>query len=173
MSNGKAGVRVDLGLRVCVLEDTMGFILHHQVMEKQTDDKVAVSIVEETQARFARLRLCSFDKGFYTLQNREALQERLEKVVLPKKGKWSKKDRKIETEEDFAAARKRHSSVESAINALEVHGLDRCPDHGVEGFKRYIALAIVARNIQKLGAILQLSARAAAQRKARAHKRAA
>ncbi|MCP4899677.1 MAG: ISNCY family transposase, partial [bacterium] len=79
ISKGKAGVPVELGLRVCVLEDTMGFILHHQVMEKQTDDKVAVSIVEETQARFARLRLCSFDKGFYTLQNREALQERLEK----------------------------------------------------------------------------------------------
>lgn len=173
ISKGKAGVPVELGLRVCVLEDTMGFILHHQVMEKQTDDKVAVSIVEETQARFARLRLCSFDKGFYTPQNREALQERLEKVVLPKKGKWSKKDREIETEEEFVAARKRHSSVESAINALEVHGLDRCPDHGIEGFKRYIALTIVARNIQKLGAILQQRAREAVQRKARAHKRAA
>ena len=173
ISKGKAGVPVELGLRVCVLEDTMGFILHHQVMEKQTDDKVAVSIIEETQARFPRLRLCSFDKGFYTPQNREALQERLEKVVLPKKGKWSKKDRKIETEEEFVAARKRHSSVESAINALEVHGLDRCPDHGIEGFKRYIALAIVARNIQKLGAILQQRARETAQRKARAHKQAA
>jgi hypothetical protein len=173
INKGKAGVPVELGLRVCVLEDTMGFILHHQVMEKQTDDKVAVSIIEETQARFPRLRLCSFDKGFYTPQNREALQERLEKVVLPKKGKWSKKDREIETEEEFVAARKRHSSVESAINALEVHGLDRCPDHGIEGFKRYIALAIVARNIQKIGAILQQRARAAAQREARAQKRAA
>ncbi|MCP5017165.1 MAG: ISNCY family transposase [Ketobacter sp.] len=173
ISKGKAGVPVELGLRVCVLEDTMGFILHHQVMEKQTDDKVAVSMIEETQARFPRLRLCSFDKGFYTPQNREALQERLEKVVLPKKGKWSKKDREIETEAEFVAARKRHSSVESAINALEVHGLDRCPDHGIEGFKRYIALAIVARNIQKIGAILQQSARAAAQRTARIQKRAA
>ena len=38
---------------------------------------------------------------------------------------FSKKDREIETEEEFVAARKRHSSVESAINALEVHGLDR------------------------------------------------
>jgi hypothetical protein len=173
ISKGKAGVPVELGLRVCVLEDTLGFILHHQVMEKQTDDKVAVSMIEETQARFPRLRLCSFDKGFYTPQNREALQERLEKVVLPKKGKWSKKDREIETEAEFVAARKCHSSVESAINALEVHGLDRCPDHGIEGFKRYIALAIVARNIQKIGAIVQQSARAAAQRTARIQKRAA
>jgi len=34
---------------------------------------------------------------------------------------------------------------------LEVHGLDKCLDHGLEGFKRYIALAVVARNIQKIG----------------------
>jgi hypothetical protein len=31
--------------------------------------------------------------------------------------------------------------VESAINALEAHGLDRCPDHGLAGFQRYVALA--------------------------------
>ena len=46
------------------------------------------------------------------------------------------------------------SGVESAINALEVHGPDRCPDHGIEGFKRYVALAVVARNIHRIGAIL-------------------
>lgn len=45
--------------------------------------------------------------------------------------------------------------MESAINALEVHGLDRCPDHSINGFKRYVALAIVARNIQIIGALLQ------------------
>jgi hypothetical protein len=35
-----------------------------------------------------------------------------------------------------------------------VHGLDRCPDRGIEGFKRYVALAVVARNIHRIGAIL-------------------
>lgn len=44
ISKGKAGVQVELGLRVCVMEDSARFILHHQVMEKTTDDKVAVSI---------------------------------------------------------------------------------------------------------------------------------
>ena len=48
-----------------------------------------------------------------------------------------------------------HSAVESAINALEVHGLDKCPDHGIDGFKRYVALSVVARNIQKIGSIIQ------------------
>ncbi len=41
VSKGKAGVPVELGLRVCIMADSDSFILHHQVMEKQTDDKVA------------------------------------------------------------------------------------------------------------------------------------
>jgi len=36
-----------------------------------------------------------------------------------------------------------------------VHGLDRCPDQGIVGFKRYVALAVVARNIHRIGAILR------------------
>ncbi|MEA3242971.1 MAG: hypothetical protein U9Q19_05955, partial [Pseudomonadota bacterium] len=52
ISKGKAGIPVELGLRVCVVEDSDRFILHHQVMEKTTDDKVAVAMVDETQQRF-------------------------------------------------------------------------------------------------------------------------
>jgi len=59
----------------------------------------------------------------------------------------------------FQQARRAHSAVESAINALEVHGLDPCPDNGLEGFKRYVALAVVARYIQILGATLRKQAR--------------
>ena len=44
--------------------------------------------------------------------------------------------------------------MESAINALEVHGLDICPDSGIDGFKRYVKLAMVARNIHRIGDIL-------------------
>ncbi len=173
IKKGKAGVPVELGIRVSVLEDTMGFILHHQVMEKQTDDKVAISIIQEAKAKFPALRLCSFDKGYYTPENREQLQGILDKVVMPKKGRWSKKDQAIETEDEFVTARKQHSAVESAINALEVHGLDRCRDHGIDGFKRYIALAVVARNIQKIGAILLQREKEAAQREERKRKLAA
>jgi len=50
---GKAGVPVELGLRVCIAEDQHQFILHHQVMEKQTDDQVAIPLVDEMKSRFA------------------------------------------------------------------------------------------------------------------------
>ena len=152
---GKAGVPQELGLKVCVLEDQYGFILHHKVMEKETDEKVAIPIVAETKDRFPELNSCSFDKGFYSPSNRVQLVAMLNKVVLPKKGKLSLKDKEIEHSEDFIQARYQHSAIESAINAVENHGLDRCLDHGIKGFKRYVALAVVGRNLQILGNIIQ------------------
>jgi len=152
---GKAGVPVELGLRVCVMEDQHQFILYHQVMEKQTDDQVTICMVEESQQRFPGLRLTSFDKGFHSPENQRILGEKLDVVALPRKGRLSQQALAIEGSEEFSYARRKHSAVESAINALEVHGLDRCPDHGIDGFKRYAALAVVARNIQRIGALLQ------------------
>ncbi len=41
VGKGKAGVPVEFGLRVCIIEDQYRFILHHQVMEKVTDSDIA------------------------------------------------------------------------------------------------------------------------------------
>jgi len=155
ISKGKAGVPRELGLRVAVLEDQFGYVLYHQVMEKQTDDKVALDMVRGAKTRFPRLGSCSFDKGFYTPANLVQLAQELALVILPKKGRLAAKDQEREGAEEFVAGRKKHAGVESAINALENHGLDRCPDHGLEGFKRYVAMAVLARNIQILGRNLQ------------------
>ena len=77
--------------------------------------------------------------------------------MLPQKGRLSPEEEAFafESSEVFLAARRQHAAVESAINDLEVHGLDRCPDHGIDSFKRYVALAVLARNIQHLGARLK------------------
>lgn len=155
ISKGKAGVPQELGIRVCILEDQYGFILHHRVMEKETDDKIAVPMVAAAQKKFPNLQGCSFDKGFYTPSNKERLKEMLSDVVLPKKGKRNKAEHDEETSQEFVQAKRKHSAVESAINALENHGLDRCPDHGIDGFKRYVALSVAARNLQIIGHHLQ------------------
>ena len=49
ISKGKAGVPVEFGVRVCVMEDQYRFIVHHRVMAKETDDKVAVQMVADTK----------------------------------------------------------------------------------------------------------------------------
>jgi transposase, IS5 family len=155
ISKGKAGVPVELGLRVCIVEDQHRFILHHLVMEKTTDDAIAVSIVEETKQRFEFLGSVSMDKGFHSKDNQAKLKEIVGLVVLPKKGRLSAKDQERESGDEFIRLRRQHSAVESAINALEQHGLDLCRDHGIWGFKKYVALAVVARNVQRLGAVLR------------------
>ena len=165
VSKGKTGVPVELGVKVCILEDQHQFILHHEVMQQKTDDQVAVSMVAEAKKRFPRLSACSFDKGFHSAGNQDELKQHLELVALPRKGKLSQEAQAAQQSAAFIKARRAHSAVESAINALEVHGLDRCPDHGIGGFKRYVALAVVARNIHRIGAILWLQEQKREQRK--------
>lgn len=155
INKGKAGVPVELGVKVCILEDTMRFILHHEVMEKQTDQHIAVKMVTEGKARFPTLSVVSMDKGFHSPENQTELPKHLDKVILPKKGRLNQAEKERETDPEFIKRRHQHSAVESAINALEVHGLDKCPDHGIDGFKRYVSLAVLARNIQRLGVVIR------------------
>lgn len=168
ISKGKAGVPQELGLKVCILEDQYGFILHHHVMENQTDDQIAVAMVTDTKKKHAGLNSCSFDKGFHSPENQEKLKPLLDQVILPRKGRLSSVAKQIEHSEDFIKARHKHAAVESAINALENHGLDRCPDHGIIGFKRYVGLAVLSRNLQLLGAKLQKRAIKKIQQRKRA-----
>ena len=154
ISKGKAGVPVELGLRVCVLQDQFGFTLNHLVMKNQTDDQVTVTIAEGAKQRFPDLYQVSYDKGFWSKTNLAELSQVVERPVLPKKGKLSADDKKRENHPEFIRAKRKHSAVESDINGLESGGLDKCPDKGLDAYKRYIALAVVSRNLNNLGRIL-------------------
>ncbi len=170
VSKGKAGVPVELGVRVAVMEDHYQFILHHRIMWRETDDKIAVAMVVVTQQRFPQLRQCSFDKGFYTPGNLTALDSVLDKTILPKKGRLSEADKEREYSQEYLQARHQHSAIESCINNLENRGLDRCLSYGKHGFERHVALSIVASNLHRIGLILQRQERARLERQAR-HKR--
>ena len=172
ISKGKAGVPVELGLRVSSIEDQDQYLLHHQVMRRQGDEKVAVEIVEDTKKRFPELAAVSWDKGAHSPQNQRELKERLDLVVLPKKGRLSQADRQREESREFKLMRRQHAAVESAINALEVHGLDQCPDHGIQGFERYVALAVLAKNIHRLGTVLREAQKERQRRKRGPYKKA-
>ena len=136
LSKGKAGVPVELGLAVCVVEDQYQFILHHRVMQQETDVDIAVPMVQATQARFPELSSCSFDQGFHSPANQSKLAELLEAVIMPKRGRLSKVQQAREQAQEFREGRRQHAAIESAIHALEIHGLDRCPDRGLPTFRR-------------------------------------
>ena len=154
-AKGKASKPVELGLPVCLVEDQYQFILHHKVMFTGQDVKVAVPMIQETQALFPDLRACSFDRRFHSPENRKHLDEMLEVCALPRKGRLSKADIERETREEFIAARRQHPAVESAINALDHRGLDRVRTHGRMGFARTVALSVLGSSAHRLGSLLQ------------------
>ena len=119
------------------------------------DLAVAVPLIKRCQKAFPDLRECSFDRGFHSPSNREELDKLLELTVLPKKGKLSTAERKREAEPAFAAARRKHSGVESAINSLEHRGLDRVGLRGADGFEPAVGLSVLASNLHRVGQLLR------------------
>jgi transposase, IS5 family len=59
-----------------------------------------------------------------------------------------------ESQKQFVKLRKNHSAIESNINCLEHHGLDKCPDKGINGYLRYAGIGILAYNLHKSGNFL-------------------
>jgi len=155
ISKGKAGVKAELGLPVCYLEDQHQFILHHQVLREGVDSDMIVPFVEEAQRRYPSLDSMSTDRGYWSPRNRARLDKMLKVNALPKKGGKSKADQERESAPEFAEARRQHPAIESAINNLNHRGLDRVRPYGVEDFVRTVALGVVAANAHWLGQIVK------------------
>ena len=153
ISKGKAGTPFELGVPVCIVEDGNGFVLGHEILWTGGDADVAVPLVERCRESFPDLRGCSFDRGFHSPSNREELDKLLEPDALPKKGRLSAAEREREAEPAFAAARRKHSGVESAINSLEHRGLDRVRLRGPDGFERAVGLSVLTSNLHRIGRI--------------------
>jgi len=153
INKGKTRHQVELGLRIAVATDQFGFILGYRVMQQEQDVDIAVPFANELLSQY-HIASISFDKGFWCPENHNKLANLVDKLILPKKGKLNKLEQQREQDKTFRALRRQHSAVESAINCLEHHGLNRCPDKGLDGFRRYTALGVLAYNLHKLGNIL-------------------
>lgn len=155
ISKGKAGKTQELGVRVAIAEDENGLLLGWRTMYGETDEKVTMKMAKELKKKYPSINMFSFDKGFYTPENKKELEELVDNAILPKKGAVSAKEKQRTSAPEYIKFRHKHSRIESAINSIENHGLDRCMDHGKEGFQRYVGIAVVARNVLQIGQIVQ------------------
>ena len=153
IKKGKVRNQVELGVRIAIASDQFGFILDHRVMEQEQDVDIAVPFLQELLLK-KTLKSVSFDKGFWSVTNFNSLKDYVENLIMPKKGKLNKIEKEREQSKSFRQLRRKHSAVEASINCLEHHGLNRCPDKGVDNFKRYTALGVLAYNLHKLGNLL-------------------
>jgi hypothetical protein len=154
---GKAGQPLQFGRLVLVYEDAAGFISHHHIMPRDAQDQDV--IVEQTRKLQERLdhkiEEASFDRGFHSPQNQKQLGEIIEHLCLPKPGRKQSVEQAAEASVRFHQARRRHPGVESAIGALQSgNGLVRCRDASEVGFARYVALAVLGRNLHAMGKLL-------------------
>jgi len=154
LTKGKLNKKVELGHLVMITTDQYSFIVDYKVMEKQKDAQQIQGLSERIKTKFADATICShsFDKGYWSKENLEILNAQgIETVVLPKRGRHTKEDNEREEEANFKLLKRKHSAVESNINMLEHHGLNRCPDKGLQHYKNYVGLSVLAYNIHQLG----------------------
>ena len=150
ITKGKMNPNVELGKKLAITTDQYNLIVDYRIMENQSDPEMVKPIAESLIGLYL-IRSCSFDKGFWHKENKAMLEEHVEKVVMPKKGKCNKLEQAEEDHRSFRLLRNKHSAVESNINELECRGLDRCPDRGYPHFKRYIGLSVAAYNLRRIG----------------------
>ena len=93
----------------------------------------------------------SFDKGFTRAADRDLLSLYIPTVVMPKRGKKNAAETARENGKKFVALRRAHSAVESEINSLEHHGLNRCLDVGLDGYLRYAGYGVMSYNLHVIG----------------------
>ncbi len=135
--------------------DQHHLIVDYRVMEQSSDAAETMPLAKRLIKRFGKLAIASmsFDQGFSRQSHREELEELVDLVVMPKKGNRGEADRQRESAAPFVKKRRAHSAVESNINSLEHHGLNRCPDQGLPGFKRYVGLGVLAFNLHRIGQV--------------------
>lgn len=176
ISKGKLNKKVELGHLLLITTDQHHFIVDYKIMEKQKDASQVKDLQERLDKKYNGKVIYShsFDKGFWSKDNYQTLQEsKTEHVILPKKGKLNKEEKEREGSKTFKKLRHAHSAVESNINMLERHGLNRCFDKGLHGFKRCVGLSIVAYNLHQLGNALLEKEREELKRKQKALAKAA
>jgi hypothetical protein len=157
IKKGKQPVPIQYGHNVLVLEDAAGFIVEHRVVEDGVlDQELVVPVMRALQERFeGKIKSASFDRSFHTPENQAALAEIVRTPCIACKGQEKGRQQQKEGTVAFRKARQKHPGIESEIGALQSgNGLKRCRDRGKRGLERYVALAVLGRNLQTLGKLL-------------------
>lgn len=160
IKKGKMMPPVEFGHRLLVTSEQHGLIIDYKIMEAGVGEPAELEpLMDRLELRFGRgaIESLSVDQGFSDMALRERLEQRLgpgARVIMPKKGRPSAVSQERESAPEWIELKNRHAAVESDINALEQCGLNRCPDRGLRGYRRYTGLGVLAYNLHKIGKAL-------------------
>jgi transposase, IS5 family len=153
IQKGKQRPNVELGHRLLIATDQNQLIQDYDVAAGVADVDRSVPVADRLLGRYGAgsVASLSFDKGFTRETDRELLSLYVPEVVMPKRGKKNAVETERESAKWFVALRQAHSAVESEINSLEHHGLNRCLDVGVAGYLRYVGYGVMSYNLHIIG----------------------
>ncbi len=162
VSKGKSRPNVEFGHRLIIATDQYGLIHDYKIMQGGDEAAEMIPLVDRLLNSLGEGSIASIstDRGFSKAADRELFELYIPLVVIPKKGKLSQADKERQSEKKWRKMANKHSAVESNINSLEHHGLDRCPDKGYAAYCRYAGLGVLAYNLHRIGNNLQASQRA-------------
>jgi len=146
---------VEYGHKVWLDEVDGGIVADYRVLEGNPGDSTQwpVSLNRHVQRFGHAPQQASGDRGVYSEAN-EAYAEQLgvRHVILPKPGGKSPARQEHERQPWFRRGRRWHAGIEGRISVLKrAHGLDRCPDHGADGFERCVGWGVIAGNLAVMG----------------------
>jgi hypothetical protein len=153
IQKGKQRPNVELGHRLLIATDQHQLIQDYDVPVGGADVDQSIPVADRLLGRYGAgsLASLSFDKGFTRTADRELLSLYVPRVVMPKRGKKNAAELERESDKKFVALRQQHSAVESEINSLEHHGLNRCLDMGLPGYLRYVGYGVLSYNLHMIG----------------------
>ena len=153
IQKGKQRPNVELGHRLLIATDQHQLIQDYAVPVGGVDVDQSVPVTDRLLARYGvgSLASLSFDKGFTRAEDRDLISLYVPTVVMPKRGKKNVAETAAEHAPTFVALRHQHSAVESEINCLEHHGLNRCLDVGLAGYQRYVGYGVLSYNLHMIG----------------------
>jgi transposase, IS5 family len=153
IQKGKQRPNVELGHRLLIATDQNQLIQDYAVLLKEAEVEQSIPVADRLLGRYGAgsVASLSFDKGFTRAADRELLRLYIPEVVMPKRGKKNAAETERESGKRFVALRRQHSAVESEINSLEHHGLNRCLDVGINGYLRYVGYGVLSYNLHVIG----------------------
>ncbi len=153
IQKGKQRPNVELGHKLLLATDQQQLIQDYAVLLKEAEVDQSIPVTDRLLGRYGvgSVASLSLDKGFTRAVDRELLSLYVPEVVMPKRGKKNAAETERESGKKFVALRKQHSAVESEINSLEHHGLNRCLDVGIKGYRRYVGLGVMSYNLHVIG----------------------
>lgn len=159
---GKAGQKTEFGHKVWLDEVDGGIVSQWRVLEgNPADEQQWQPAIDHHRKLFEKPPdLASADRGVYSPDNEDyAHHKGVKRVVLPKPGYKSQERREYEAQSWFKRGRRFQAGVEGRISVSKrKHGLDRCLDHGEDGFDKWVGWGIIANNLTVMGRTLAAKA---------------